>query len=326
MFPVCCITVQQVLPWALQLFVYHRITGTGVWAACVWAFVRCLLCMLDCRDGESAWKTPQKCAVAPSQTLHHSSTTKWSAKRMSGLWECHCAELTGWKQWLCCAACLFGRLHCSILVRGTAGFWLCEPCWPGLCLLVTDPLCPECLQLIRPLRAADYPTVIGAWALADQRWPADCGALVIFHSLMRCSPCLFVCLPACPHRLFLWQRGERFDCQLYNSYFSHNRWQGLAVPSFLFQETYLPCWIKYKNVEKWVVLSFSTSTLNSKVTSSSPGASVSNSCVTWLLPTSSLHLTHVTCRFSVQLSSVDSFLLLSLSSASRCGGQWHQVE
>lgn len=48
-FPVCCITVQQVLPWALQLFVYHRITGTGVRAACVCTFALRMLSMFRCR-------------------------------------------------------------------------------------------------------------------------------------------------------------------------------------------------------------------------------------------------------------------------------------
>lgn len=71
---------------------------------------------------------------------------------------------------------------CSISTRGTVGFWLHQPCWPGLCLLVTDPLCPRCLQLVRPLRADNYPTVIGALVLADQRCPSDCRVLVIFHS------------------------------------------------------------------------------------------------------------------------------------------------
>lgn len=136
-----------------------------------------------------------------SPPLHHSSTTKRSAERDVWLvrvplcW----VDRRGTIASLCCLS--VWPPSCSISARGTVGFWLCEPCWPGLCLLVTDPLCPQSLQLVRPLRAADYPTVIGAWALVDQRCPADCRALVIFHSLMLCSPCLFVrlcaCLPAC---------------------------------------------------------------------------------------------------------------------------------
>lgn len=121
---------------------------------------------------------------------------------------------------------------CSISARATISFWLCEPCWPGLCLLVTDPLCPHCLQLVRPLRAADYPTVIGAWALSDQRCPADCGALVIFHSLMLRCPRLLACssvlLCAWPLMPRLWTK--RLDvCQLNYVWFSHKKWQGWAV-------------------------------------------------------------------------------------------------
>lgn len=199
MFPVCCITVQQVLPWALQLFVYHIITETGVWAACVCTFVIRMLPMFNCRERESVWKTQSMCSsrFTHSPPLHHSSTTKQSAERDVWLvrvplcW----VDRRGTIASLCCLS--VWPPSCSISARGTVGFWLCEPCWPGLCLLVTDPLCPQCLLLVRPLRAADYPTVIGAWALADQRCPADFRALVIFHSLMLCSPCLFICLPGC---------------------------------------------------------------------------------------------------------------------------------
>lgn len=142
--------------------------------------------------------------------LHHSSITKRSAERDVWLvrvplcW----VDRRGTMALLCCLS--IWPPSCSISARGTAGFWLCELCWPGLCLLVTDPLCPQCLQLVRPLRAADYPTVIGAWALADQRCPADCGALVIFHPLMLCSACLHASsffLPACPDPVF-GQRGK----------------------------------------------------------------------------------------------------------------------
>lgn len=132
-----------------------------------------------------------------SPSLHHAPTIKQSVE--SDVWLVRVplcwVDRRGTIASLCCLSVWLPS--CSISTRGTVGFWLREPCWPGLCLLVTDPLCPQCLLLVRPLRAADYPTVIGAWALADQRYPDDCRALVIFHSLRLCSLCQLVCLPAC---------------------------------------------------------------------------------------------------------------------------------
>lgn len=76
------------------------------------------------------------------------------------------------------------RLAASTLAFMEAvSFGLCGAWCPGLWLLVTDPLCPQCLLLLGPRRSGHYPSVIGVWATADQRYPDDCGALVISHSL-----------------------------------------------------------------------------------------------------------------------------------------------
>lgn len=159
-----------------------------------------MLRMFHCRERKCAKNSRGMCnsRFTLSPPMHHASTIKQSVERDVWLvrvplcW----VDRRGTIASLCCLSVWLPS--CSISTRGTVGFWLSEPCWPGLCLLVTDPLCPQCLLLVRPLRAADYPTVIGAWALADQRYPDDCRALVIFHSLMLCSPCQFVSLPSCP--------------------------------------------------------------------------------------------------------------------------------
>lgn len=75
--------------------------------------------------------------------------------------------------------CLRAGLH--------GGVWLCGARCPGPWLPVPDPLCPRCLLLPGPRRTSHYPSVIGAWAPADQRYPDDGRALVIFHSLMLAS-------------------------------------------------------------------------------------------------------------------------------------------
>lgn len=232
-FPVCCITVQLVPPWALQLFVYHRVTGTGVGAACVCAFVLRMLRMCHRRDVEKV--RGKTCAVAGSHTpLHCTIPPPPSGLRRGDVWFVRVplcwVDRRGTMASLCCLS--VWPPSCSISVRATIGFWLCEACWPGLCLLVTDPLCPQCLQLVRPLRAADYPTVIGAWALADQRCPADCGALVIFHSLMLCSLCLLACSSVFLPAQTLSLDKQRKVCRLYYFCFSHKKWHDLVVFSY----------------------------------------------------------------------------------------------
>lgn len=163
-----------------------------------------------------------------SPPLRHASNIKHSVDRDAWLvrvplcW----VDRRGTIASLCCLSVWLPS--CRISTRGTVGFWLCAPCWPGLCLLVTDPLCPQCLLLVRPLRADDYPAVIGAWALADQRYPDDCRALVIFHPLVLCSPCLFACLSAYPDTWCL-------SALLYLIFFP-KRWQGKAVLSLPFEK------------------------------------------------------------------------------------------
>lgn len=113
----------------------------------------------------------------------------WSGvwREMSGLW-----EWTGGEQSLHCPPRPFGCRHAVPSWRHAVSFWLCGAWCPGLWLLVTDPLCPQCLLLLGPQRSGHYPSVIGAWAPADQRYPDDCRALVIFHSLMLANSSQFV--------------------------------------------------------------------------------------------------------------------------------------
>lgn len=134
---------------------------------------------------------------------------------MSGLWECQCAESAGGEQWLRCAASLFGRLHAAFqrgppsafgsvsLVDQAFAWWSVTRCAHTAC------------SSSGLWGAAHYPAVIGAWALADQRCPADCGALVIFHPLKLCSLCLLACpclsLLAWLLQLCLWTWRERLD-------------------------------------------------------------------------------------------------------------------
>lgn len=59
---------------------------------------------------------------APPTPLQRCSTTKWSAERMSGLWECHSAESTGGEQWPRCVACLFGRFHAAFQREAPSAF------------------------------------------------------------------------------------------------------------------------------------------------------------------------------------------------------------
>lgn len=99
-----------------SFFVYHRITGTGVWAACVCTFVLHTLRMFHFRERGNVCDKSKACAVAGSHTLHHCTIPPPPSglrRGMSGLWECHCAESTGGEQLLHCAACPFGRLHAA---------------------------------------------------------------------------------------------------------------------------------------------------------------------------------------------------------------------
>lgn len=188
----------------------HNYRDRCVSSVCAHLFYVCCPCLIAERGRKCVKKTQDMCSsrFTHSPTLHHSSTTKQSAGR--DVWLVRVPLCWVDRRGTIASLCFFSVWppSCCILARGSVGFWLCEPCWPGLCLLVTDPLCPQCLLLDRPLRAADYPTVIGAWALADQRCPADCRALVIFHSLVLCSTwaCTSVFPAANLPRSRLWPR------------------------------------------------------------------------------------------------------------------------
>lgn len=89
---------------------------------------------------------------------------------------------------------------CSISARATISFWLCEPCWPGVCLVVSDPLCPHCLQLVRPLRS--YPLSGSNWCLGScwskvPSWLWSPGNFPSSEALQSLPTCLSMSLSAC---------------------------------------------------------------------------------------------------------------------------------
>lgn len=174
---------------------FTTVTGTGVWSACLCTFVLHMLRMCQHRHGGSMWKNYDMWRSRFTHSNHSSLPSLLSGlqRGMSGLWECQCAESAGGEQWLRCAASLFGRLHAAFqrgppsafgsvsLVDQAFAWWSVTRCAHTAC------------SSSGLWGAADYPAVIGAWALADQRCPADCGALVIFHPLKLCSLCLLAC-------------------------------------------------------------------------------------------------------------------------------------
>lgn len=156
----------------------------------------------DCRESVCVREESETHAVEDLLPPHHCTIPPPPGglrRGMSGLREGHCAESTGGEQLPRCAACPFGRLRAAFQQGAPPAFGSVSLVDQAFACWSLTRCAHSCLQLVRPLRAADYPTVIGAWALADQRCPADCRALVIFHSLMLCSPlCLFMLAPNPP--------------------------------------------------------------------------------------------------------------------------------
>lgn len=177
-------------------------TGTGVWSACVCTFVLRMLRVCQHRHRGSMWKNYDMCHSRFTHSNHSSLPSVLSGlqRGMSGLWECQCAESAGGEQWLRCAASLFGRLHAAFQRGPPSAFGSCEPCWPGLFLVVTDPLCPHCLQLVRPLRSC---RLSGSnWCLGScwskvPSWLWSPGNFPSSEALQSLPTCLSISLSAC---------------------------------------------------------------------------------------------------------------------------------